>query len=135
MRTSKLLFAAALASAAFVAHPAAALLIPGGPTKSAAADCYGVLSVEPLQASNVTLNENGAPTVAASDGGDTCDLDTQVNGTCTFGVSVCINQPGVEGCTPPSGLDKVTASGKAKGGGGKLVIAAPQLLEGSACGA
>jgi len=134
MKASNLLFAAALASAAFVARPAAALLIPGGPTKSAAADCYGELSVEPLSESAVTLNEKGVPTVTCSDGDDTCDLDTQVDGTCTFGVSVCINQTNVEGCTPPSGLDKVTASGKAKGGGGKIVIAAPQLLDGSACG-
>jgi hypothetical protein len=43
---------------------------------------------------------------------------------------VCINQtdPTLPDCTPPAGLDKVTIKNK-------LNIQAPQLLEGSICGA
>jgi hypothetical protein len=51
-----------------------------------------------------------------------------------FSVSVCINQNNVDTCTPPANLDSLKASGKAKGGGGKIVIAVPSALDGSACG-
>ncbi|HWP67500.1 MAG TPA: hypothetical protein VNO26_16505 [Candidatus Limnocylindria bacterium] len=135
MKTPKLLLGVALTGGLLAATPALALLIPGGPTKSATADCYGELSIEPLDAGAVTLNPKGVPTVTCADGDDTCDADTRVDGTCTFNVTVCIDQTNVPECTPPAGLDKLTASGKAKGVKGKLAFQTPQLLEGSACGA
>jgi hypothetical protein len=65
------------------------------------------------------------------------DGDSSPNGSCLIQIGACINQPGVEGCTPPSGLTKAKAKGKVKGvkGGGKIAIDVSQLLEGSACSA
>jgi hypothetical protein len=134
MKTLNVLFAAMLASGGVVAKPAMALLIPGGPTKSAAADCYGELDVDPLAESDITTNSKGKPTVECSDGDGTCDSDAQVDGQCVFNLRTCINQTNVAECTPPQNLEKVTAKGKAKGVKGKIVVNVEQLLEGSVCG-
>jgi hypothetical protein len=134
MKTIKTIAAALLLAA--IAVPARADLVPGGPskTKPLQADCYVEADVIGLTGATVTTNPAGVPTITCSDGA-ACDQGEPGDGTCLFQVAVCINQTNVETCTPPAGLDKVTASAKAKGGGGKIVIAAPQLLEGSACGA
>jgi len=134
MKTLNVLFAAMLASGAVMARPAVALLIPGGPTKSAAADCYGELDVDPLAESDITTNSKGKPTVVCSDGDESCDSDGQVDGKCLFSIRACINQTNVPECTPPASLDKFTAKGKAKKVKGKIVVDVGQLLEGSVCG-
>src|SRR5207248_10335312 len=58
-----------------------------------------------------------------------CDTDGMCDGTCTFKVAVCPNQPGLTSCTahPP-----VVLSGKSLTKG---TLTAPTSLSGSACGA
>ena len=67
-------------------------------------------------------------TVTCTDGA-ACDTDGPCNDTCTLSVAACINQndPNVADCTPPAGLDSASIKGK-------VTVAVPQLLEGSACG-
>lgn len=66
----------------------AEILIGGG---KPAADCYG------------TLDVRGAADlrrVTCVDGDPACDTDGQCQGSCTFDVAVCLNQPNVESCAP-----------------------------------
>src|SRR5690349_24800404 len=55
--------------------------------------------------------------VVCTDCDPSCDLDgvSTANGSCTIAAGVCINHPGVQGCTPPDALDKASAKGKVKG--------------------
>jgi hypothetical protein len=131
MKTLNVLFGAMLASGALLPRPAAALLIPGGPTKSVAADCYAELDVVPLSEDDVSTDDKGKPTVTCSDGDDTCDSDLHVDGKCTFNLRACIGQTNVDGCTAPASLDKLKGKGKAKGTKIDVVL---EDLTGSACG-
>jgi hypothetical protein len=134
MKTPNLLLAAVLASGALIARPAVADLVPGGPTKAAAADCYAELDVPALSSMTVTLNAKGVPTINCMDGTD-CDQDGVIDGKCVIAMGTCINQNNVDGCTPPASLDSLKGKGKAKGQKGKIDVNVEQLLEGSACGA
>jgi len=129
-----------------VAASAAALLIGFGATRAPAeillgngkadSNCYAGLDVG--SATGAMVSEEKKATVFSCVDGSPCDLDGACNGSCTFNVGVCVNIPGVSGCTAPSVLDKVKAKGNVtgvKGASGKVVIDASQLLEGSVCGA
>jgi hypothetical protein len=75
------------------AAPAFAIVAGGGPAKS---DCYAVWQVTtPDLAAN-----HGKIGVDCQDGDRSCDVDGQVDGTCTVGVSICVAQPGLARCTP-----------------------------------
>ncbi|MGH7895485.1 MAG: hypothetical protein ACREQL_12510, partial [Candidatus Binatia bacterium] len=106
----------------------------GGKDAAKGNDC--LIGYEGIDASDVTL-DGKKQVVSCTDCDPACDLDGDdtANGSCTFGVGACINQPGVEGCTPPAGLTRAKASGKASGVKGRIDIDVPQLLEGSVCGA
>lgn len=137
MKTLKTFLGVALAAGMLAAGPALAQLVPGGPTtptSKLAADCYAELNVTDLDATTVTLNNKGVPTVTCVDGGS-CDQDGEVNGACVFEIGTCINQGNVEGCTPPASLDSLKAKGKVKGTKGSIEVSVPQLLTGSVCGA
>jgi len=87
--------------------------------------------------SDVTV-DGKKQSVTCTDCDPSCDHDgvATANGECTFEIGVCINQSGVEGCTPPGALDKGSVKGKVKGvkgADGKVVIDVAQLLAGSAC--
>jgi hypothetical protein len=137
MKTLNVLLGTALIAGALVVGPAVAGLVPGGPNtpeKNLAVDCFAELDVTALETATVTLNDKGVPTITCIDGG-ACDQDETADGKCVFSVETCINQTNVEGCTPPAGLDSLKATGKVKGQKGQVVVDAPQLLEGSVCGA
>jgi hypothetical protein len=68
--------------------PAGAGLIPGG--GPAASDCYVELDVQ---------NVNGSSNTVTCQDGDPCDVDGLCDGTCTFSLQACLNQPGIAGCT------------------------------------
>jgi cysteine-rich repeat protein len=106
----------------------------GGKDAAKGNDC--LIGYEGIDAGDVTL-DGKKQVVSCTDCDPACDLDGDdtANGSCTFGVGACINQPGVEGCTPPAGLTKAKASAKVSGVKGKIDIEVPQLLEGSVCGA
>jgi len=105
------LFAAASVS------PAGAGFVPGG--GNATADCYAGLDVTGV---------DGATKRIECTEGDPCDVGKCGDGKCTFSVSVCVNQPGVPGCTPPAGgLDSVKPAAPFKS-------AAPKSLTGASCG-
>jgi len=99
-------------------------LVPGG--KTTAADCYLELAVVNVVNDGTQVVDN--KTVNCTDGA-ACDSDGPCNDTCTLQVAACINQndPNVADCTPPAGLDSASIKGK-------VTVAVPQLLEGSACG-
>jgi hypothetical protein len=130
--------ALALAAALTWAPAASAYYAGGGKDADKGNDCLiGFDSF--FDASDVTL-DGKKQVVECTDCDPACDSDgvTEANGSCTFNVGVCVNQSGVQGCEPPSALDKATAKGKVKGvkgAEGKVVIDASQLLTGSTCGA
>lgn len=96
--------------------PAAAGFVPGGGAPKA--DCYAGV--------DVTGITNTAKKIVCVEG-DPCDVGGCGDGKCTFQVSVCVNQSGVPGCTPPaSGLDSVKAGGLKK--------AVPSTLTSATCG-
>jgi hypothetical protein len=66
-------------------------LLPGG--KNSRSDCYIELDVE---------GASGTNKATCTDGDPACDTDGQCQGTCTFGVKVCLNQSNVSACTPAS---------------------------------
>jgi hypothetical protein len=101
-------------------------LIPGGgPVRS---DCYVELKVVGID--NPGPDVRSGRVVSCTDG-DPCDIDGECgNGSCTFGVAVCINQtdPNLPACHPPTGLQKLFVNPS------KLAGAVPGSLDGSACG-
>src|SRR2546425_11892669 len=97
----------------------ATMLAGGGPSPS---DCYVTLDVPGSRAATA------ANVLECQDGDPTCDQDGTCNNACRFRVAVCVNQPGLPGCTPPAALQSV--SGKVKG----VPLAVP-VLSGAACGA
>jgi len=113
---------------------AGAFFAGGGKDVQKGNDC--LIGYTGIDDSDVTLDGN-KNVVQCTDCDPSCDHDgdTTANGSCTFEVGVCIDQPGVANCTPAAGLDKAKASAKVKGVKGGVDIQLPQLLEGSACGA
>jgi hypothetical protein len=135
---SSVLTALLLAGVLTLPHAARAYYAGGGKDAAKGNDCLiGYEFVDPDQ-----LTDPGTKKQAfvCKDCDPSCDLDgvNTPNGSCTMAAGACINQGGVTGCTPASGLDKATAKGKVqgvKGAAGKVVIDTSQLLQGSACGA
>src|SRR5262249_46445571 len=101
-------------------------LIPGGgPVRS---DCYVELKVVGID--NPGPDVRSGRVVSCADG-DPCDIDGECgNGSCPFGVAVCINQtdPNLPACHAPTGLQKLFVNPP------KLAGAVPGSLDGSACG-
>jgi hypothetical protein len=125
--------AAVLSLGAWASTASAEILLGNGEADS---NCYAGLDVG--SATGAVVSEETKATVYSCVDGTECDLDGACNGSCTFAIGVCINLPGVEGCTAPAGLEKLKAKGNVtgvKGASGKLNIQVPQLLEGSECGA
>jgi len=71
----------------------------GGPAKS---DCYVIYD-------DLEINK-GANKVECTDGDPSCDTDGECQGTCSFGITACFNDPNVAGCTP-SNVTAVTVNG------------------------
>lgn len=124
----------ALAACVALASPSHALFAGGGKDATKGNDC--LIAFDGIDDDDVTL-VGKAQTVECTDCDPACDTDgvAEANGSCTFQIGACINQGGIDGCTPPAGLDRASASAKVKGVKGKIVIEVPQLLDGSACGA
>jgi hypothetical protein len=100
-----------------IAGVASAGFVPGG--GNPAADCYMGFDV-----TGVTSENRRIECVE----GDPCDTGACGDGRCTFEFSVCVNQPGVAGCTPPAGgLARVKTPGPFRD-------AIPASLVGPACG-
>jgi cysteine-rich repeat protein len=132
-------FATLVLAAAVVAAPATAPAYLAGGGKDAAKGHDCLIGYDGIDASDVVL-DGKKQVVECTDCDPSCDLDGEstANGSCVFTVGICINQGGVDGCTPPAALSKASAKGKVKGvkgSAGKIVLAVEQLLEGSACGA
>ena len=75
------------------ARPGGALIAGGGPARS---DCYAEWQVT---TASVQANR-GKVGVDCQDGDPACDVDATSNGVCTLGVSVCVFESDVPGCTP-----------------------------------
>lgn len=102
----------ALAVGAAAAGPSAAGLVAGGGKDAAKGnDCLIVL--EGIDDADVTV-QGKKNVVTCGDCDPTCDLDgeTTANGSCTFNLSVNLNQAGIEGCDPAT-LKVAKASKKA----------------------
>src|SRR5262249_35766817 len=101
-------------------------LIPGGgPVRS---DCYVELKVVGID--NPGPDVRSGRVVSCADG-DPCDIDGECgNGSCPFGVAVCITQtdPTLPACHAPTGLQKLFVNPP------KLDGAVPGSLDGPACG-
>jgi hypothetical protein len=113
--------AGALAATALLASTGSTTVIPGGgPTKS---DCYVVLNV------GGTRPLKNAKTLECTDGDPACDTDGLCNNVCALQVQLCINQPGVGNCVPPSGLQQL----KFKSHPATFTLSAPSSLLGQQC--
>ena len=106
----------------------------GGKDAEKGNDC--LIGYNGIDESDVT-QDGKKQVVTCMDCDPSCDADgdTTANDSCLFKVGACIDQSGVEGCTPAAGLDTAKASAKVKGDKAKIDIQLPQVLEGSACGA
>ncbi|HWP65420.1 MAG TPA: hypothetical protein VNO26_05855 [Candidatus Limnocylindria bacterium] len=127
-----------LAAAGLIGAPFATAFYAGGGKDAAKGnDCLiGYDGVDPDQ---VTVDAKGKSTFLCQDCDPTCDRDGlgSANGSCLIQIGACINQSGVEGCTPAAALDKAKAKGRVKGvkgAAGTIVIDTSALLQGSACG-
>jgi len=118
VRSWGILCAGALAAGIGMAGAAFAGFVPGG--GKAASDCYIGFDV-----TGVTSGTGRVECVE----GEACDVGGCGDNRCTFEAAVCVNQPGVAGCKPPSGG---LASAKAPGPFRSKV---PADLAGPACGA
>ena len=103
-----------------IAGPPATLIPGGGPEKS---DCYVVLAVEGTRALRTKR------ILECPDGDPSCDLDGLCNDQCRFGLRVCINQPGLAGCTPPRALDRLRLRYRPP----TVTLRAPAVLQGPVC--
>jgi hypothetical protein len=91
--------------------------VPGG--GNSAADCYLGLDVTGVTASGGRIECTE---------GDPCDTGPCGDEKCDFAFTMCVNQPGVAGCTPPAGgLTSVNAPRPLRDG-------VPTVLTGAACG-
>src|SRR5262245_27093738 len=113
--------AAALALAVALATGAFATVMPGGGL--ARSDCYVVLHVDGTRAPTTSR------LLTCEDGDPTCDLHGQCNDQCLFGLSICINQSGQAGCTPPGALTSVRAHFKPA----RIQLHPPTALQGDVC--
>ncbi len=111
----------ALAVTLALATDAVATIVPG--SGRAISNCYAVLDVEGTTALTTSR------LLTCEDGDPSCDLDGQCNDQCLFGLSICINQPGMAGCTPPSALSSVRAHFKPA----RVQLHPPTELQGNAC--
>jgi hypothetical protein len=83
-------------------------LVPGG--GGLTTDCRGELEVvNPNNTPFLDVNGHVSGTQTCQDGDPTCDADRIVNGSCSFRVAVCLNQPdaSVPGCA--AAADSVSA--------------------------
>src|SRR5438132_6754389 len=88
----------------------------------ATSECYVVLQVAGTKAASAPNK------LVCQDGDPTCDQDGDChNGSCTFRVQACPNQPGLASCTPGS-LVGLTANAKG------VPLPDPPSLSGSQCG-
>jgi fibro-slime domain-containing protein len=113
--------AAALVATLALATDAVATIVPG--SGGATSNCYAVLDVEGTKA------PTSPGMLTCEDGDATCDLDGQCNDECLFGLRICINQPGLGGCTPPSALTSVRARFKPA----RIQLRPPTVLQGNVC--
>ena len=98
------LLLAAVAAIAVSAAPASGGFVPGGGNR--AADCYAGFDVTGVTSASGRIECTE---------GDACDLACG-DGKCTFRFSICANQSGVSGCTPPAGgLQTIKAPGALQG--------------------
>ena len=104
-----------------LATAAVATIVPG--SGRAISNCYAVLDVEGTRALTTSR------LLTCEDGDPSCDLDGQCNDQCLFGLSICINQPSLAGCTPPSALSSVRAHFKPA----RIQLLPPTVMEGNAC--
>jgi RHS repeat-associated protein len=114
---------------------AGAVLPGGGKDAAKGNDCLVVL--DGLDPSDVTVEGKKKQVVICTDCDGGCDDDglASADGSCTFVLSVCTNQPGIPGCEPAPALTRLRANAKVAGRKGKIDLTAGQsLLEGSVCG-
>jgi hypothetical protein len=141
-RTTRLLpngfrFALVLVLASWLGGSANAYYAGGGKDAAKGNDC--LIGYDGVDAEQITLDSKGRSFFYCQDCDPTCDQDgvASANGSCLVKLGACINQSGVENCTPPAALSKAKAKGKikrVKGAAGKVVIDTSQLLQGSVCG-
>jgi len=109
--------AVALGAVACFSTLAFAGFVPGG--GNPASDCYMGFDV-----TGVTSQTGRIECIE----GDPCDAGACGDNKCTFQFNVCVNQPGLTGCTPPSGgLATVKTPGPFRSG-------IPSSLTGAVCG-
>src|SRR5262245_5876728 len=118
---SMMRIAAALVATLTLATDAVATIVPG--SGGATSNCYAVLDVEGTKA------PTSPGMLTCEDGDPTCDLDGQCNDECLFGLRICINQPGLGGCTPPSALTSVRTRFKPA----RVQLRPPTVLQGNVC--
>jgi hypothetical protein len=113
----------ALAATGLVVSAGLTTVIPGGGAPRS--DCYVVLNVQG------TRPLSNPKTLECTDGDPSCDTDGTCNDACILTVQLCINQPGMDNCTPPPALQKV----KVKSHPATLTLNAPGSRTGPECGA
>jgi len=111
----------ALAATLTLTTDAVGTILPG--SGRAISNCYAVLDVEGTRA--ITTSR----LLTCEDGDPSCDLDGECNDQCLFGLSICINQPGMAGCTPPSAVSSVRAHFKPA----RIQLLPPTERQGNAC--
>ena len=99
-RGARLLAVLSSLGAAVVLAPVAWADFNGG--GAAKSDCYVVYE-------GLTINK-GANKSECTDGDPACDTDGQCQGTCSFGITACVNSTSVAGCTP-SNTTAITVNG------------------------
>jgi sugar lactone lactonase YvrE len=97
--------------------------VPGSGPNLTKSDCYVELDVQGITDSDVRSGR-----VVLCHDGDPCDTDGAINDVCTFKVAVCIDQPNLSACHPPTQLQALHVSTKLP------AAAVPSSLTGSACG-
>jgi sugar lactone lactonase YvrE len=85
----------------------------GGPAKK---DCFGEFKFKTALPGSVP-----APRITCTDGDPACDAD-DVNGQCTFRLSLCLNNEDARLSCSPGGTTSVKLSGKAASGAGAQAI-------------
>src|SRR5262245_22528535 len=125
---------AAIGAMAGIVAPARAYFAGGGKDATKGNDC--LIGYEGVDPDAVAL-DGKKPVVTCTDCDPACDHDGVpfANGSCTFDVGVCINQPDVEDCDPAAALDKAQAAAKVKTVKGTVELPLPESLARSACSA
>ena len=120
-----------------VVTPDASAFIAGDGKGKAERDCY--IGLDGYSEDDLSpINKKGTKFgIVCTDCDPARDLDgvAEPNGSCTFSIAACVNQPGVEGCDPATRETKKT-SAKAKSKAGKLDLSSTLPSDGSsACSA